>query len=99
MLPACNKPPSGWYCTRGPGHLGPCAALVHSEDFTRADRIEHTPRKTWPRELAAQTVTGLGNIAAVEKLIQFVVERMAKVVEDLDDDKSQYHAAMIRKFK
>jgi hypothetical protein len=22
----CNRPPSGWYCTRPYGHLGPCAA-------------------------------------------------------------------------
>lgn len=25
--PACNVPPSGWRCTRAPGHDGPCAAV------------------------------------------------------------------------
>jgi hypothetical protein len=23
----CNRPPSGWFCTRAAGHEGPCAAL------------------------------------------------------------------------
>lgn len=23
----CSVPPEGWYCTRSPGHEGPCAAL------------------------------------------------------------------------
>ncbi len=23
----CNKPPTGWACTRTPGHDGPCAAV------------------------------------------------------------------------
>jgi len=22
----CNKPPKGWWCSREPGHTGPCAA-------------------------------------------------------------------------
>ena len=22
----CDRPPEGWYCTRGYGHEGPCAA-------------------------------------------------------------------------
>lgn len=22
----CDRPPSGWYCTRTPGHIGSCAA-------------------------------------------------------------------------
>lgn len=26
MLPCCTVPPPGWYCTRGAGHDGPCAA-------------------------------------------------------------------------
>ena len=25
--PSCARPPAGWYCTRAPGHDGPCAAL------------------------------------------------------------------------
>lgn len=25
--PNCPIPPKGWYCTRGAGHLGPCAAI------------------------------------------------------------------------
>lgn len=25
--PRCRVPPPGWYCTRTPGHSGPCAAL------------------------------------------------------------------------
>ena len=24
----CKLPPSGWYCTRDPGHDGPCAAYA-----------------------------------------------------------------------
>lgn len=24
--PGCTLPPAGWYCTREPGHEGPCAA-------------------------------------------------------------------------
>ena len=27
LLP-CDRPPSGWYCTRQRGHAGPCAALA-----------------------------------------------------------------------
>jgi hypothetical protein len=26
-LNLCNRPPEGWYCTRGAGHEGPCAAV------------------------------------------------------------------------
>lgn len=26
LIPCCKRPPSGWYCTREPGHSGPCAA-------------------------------------------------------------------------
>lgn len=25
-VPQCKVPPEGWYCTREPGHDGPCAA-------------------------------------------------------------------------
>lgn len=28
LEPACTLPPDGWYCTRQPGHDGPCAALA-----------------------------------------------------------------------
>lgn len=31
----CEIPPAGWYCTRGHGHDGPCAA--HREDFETVD--------------------------------------------------------------
>lgn len=27
----CTRPPAGWYCTREPGHDGPCAALPVDE--------------------------------------------------------------------
>ena len=27
LKPECTLPPPGWYCTREPGHEGPCAAL------------------------------------------------------------------------
>lgn len=30
-LPLCELPPEGWYCTRGKGHEGPCAALPKSD--------------------------------------------------------------------
>lgn len=30
-LLACDRPPEGWVCTRGYGHLGPCAALTTQE--------------------------------------------------------------------
>jgi hypothetical protein len=26
IMSACKVPPEGWYCTRGHGHEGPCAA-------------------------------------------------------------------------
>ena len=26
LIPMCKQPPEGWYCTRGHGHEGPCAA-------------------------------------------------------------------------
>lgn len=29
--PPCNVPPEGWYCTRKPGHDGPCAAYPAGE--------------------------------------------------------------------
>jgi hypothetical protein len=32
----CQLPPSGWVCTRPPGHEGPCAA--HPDPFIVADR-------------------------------------------------------------
>jgi hypothetical protein len=27
----CGLPPDGWYCTRGAGHPGPCAARAYEE--------------------------------------------------------------------
>lgn len=42
----CEYPPPGWFCTREPGHEGPCAAWPASEmagrvrEFTRSDVVE-----------------------------------------------------------
>lgn len=30
--PQCPVPPPGWYCTRTPGHDGPCAAYPEASD-------------------------------------------------------------------
>jgi hypothetical protein len=30
--PPCTRPPAGWYCTRGDGHNGPCAARVATRE-------------------------------------------------------------------
>jgi hypothetical protein len=37
-MTACTIPPTGWRCTRAPGHEGPCAAV----------RIEATPATIHP---------------------------------------------------
>lgn len=29
--PRCTVPPPGWYCTRTPGHTGPCASIPHEQ--------------------------------------------------------------------
>lgn len=41
MILLCDKPPAGWYCTRGAGHTGPCAAHQHDvrDDHTTAEAI------------------------------------------------------------
>lgn len=31
LRPPCDLPPPGWYCTRGKGHPGPCAALRNND--------------------------------------------------------------------
>jgi hypothetical protein len=28
--PRCDRPPEGWWCSREPGHKGPCAARPHT---------------------------------------------------------------------
>lgn len=32
----CQRPPRGWWCTRRPGHGGPCAALPQVQTYERA---------------------------------------------------------------
>lgn len=44
---ACDKPPEGWYCTRGRGHEGPCAA------------VPRHPSTDWPT-ISMQELKGLG---------------------------------------
>lgn len=34
----CDIPPSGWRCTRAPGHEGPCAAVDAREDMALIQR-------------------------------------------------------------
>jgi len=36
MEQQCQAPPSGWLCTRGSGHDGPCAAVPDIEYFSNA---------------------------------------------------------------
>lgn len=43
----CNKPPEGWYCTRGRGHEGPCAA------------VPRHPETDWPT-ISMEELKGLG---------------------------------------
>lgn len=38
---------------------------------------------SWPRKLAEQTVTGTGNVRAVEAAIRMVIERCAKEAQQL----------------
>lgn len=35
----CKTPPEGWYCTRGEGHRGPCAAYPDGFDDTNIDLL------------------------------------------------------------
>ena len=42
MPPECDRPPEGWYCTRGLGHEGPCAA--RPERPMLADMLEDVGR-------------------------------------------------------
>lgn len=37
-LKSCNKAPAGWYCTRGHGHPGPCAAEPIPEGVLRPEK-------------------------------------------------------------
>lgn len=37
-LGECTVPPEGWYCTRGAGHEGPCAA-IQEEPFDKVDEL------------------------------------------------------------
>ena len=43
MVPTCQVPPEGWFCTRESGHEGPCAAWPE-ERFTRIEVIDHTKK-------------------------------------------------------
>ncbi len=46
---ACLLPPEGWYCTRGDGHRGPCAAVPKVEMLPPVVSIESnyvTQRRT-----------------------------------------------------
>ena len=46
----CGRPPAGWYCTREPGHEGPCAASPDPRVSEKATYIKcesyttYTPR-------------------------------------------------------
>lgn len=37
----CDVPPQGWFCTRGAGHAGPCAAhqIGAPDDSTTAEAV------------------------------------------------------------
>jgi len=44
MTDKCNVPPEGWYCTRAPGHDGPCAALpTEDNDIGQAELQSFMP--------------------------------------------------------
>lgn len=40
MSRRCEVPPEGWYCTRRPGHDGPCAALPTEQPTTERVALE-----------------------------------------------------------
>ena len=55
----CNVPPIGWRCTRGKGHIGPCAAVECPEDvalvargMARLKQAELTKKHGTPPEFA-----------------------------------------------
>lgn len=64
----CMIPPEGWYCTRGDGHTGPCAAVPieppYEGELTRADldRID----RAWETHKAASPTPSSGAGADVE---------------------------------
>jgi hypothetical protein len=45
LSPECKLPPRGWYCTRGAGHDGPCAAWPTR--WTRIRQWLHEHVTTW----------------------------------------------------
>lgn len=38
----CMIPPAGWYCTREPGHEGPCAAYEEKKKITHVECKTYT---------------------------------------------------------
>lgn len=39
MKTKCSNPPAGWYCSREPGHHGPCAASPTPPPFNTMDTL------------------------------------------------------------
>ena len=48
----CNRPPDGWWCSRKPGHDGPCAARPRPIRFS-------LPVWVWPLLMLASLVSGM----------------------------------------
>jgi hypothetical protein len=44
MTEICTRPPPGWYCTRGPNHDGPCAAVPESAGGAIARQLREMGR-------------------------------------------------------
>jgi hypothetical protein len=65
MTNECTIPPSGWYCTRGAGHDGPCAAVPGTSP---ADKTHQwLDRATKEDETARAIQAGKGELLAIER--------------------------------
>jgi hypothetical protein len=50
----CPLPPPGWWCSREPGHEGPCAARPTMSESIRRYRLSYRLPPEWPETLVRE---------------------------------------------
>ena len=83
MKKVCGIPPPGWWCSRKPGHEGPCAAR-QVRDIGALDCHAAYPLKHWFELINQQTLALFGEIGGMGNPIS-ARARLVNIYEIVSD--------------
>lgn len=66
----CRRPPSGWWCSRVPGHAGPCAARATTDEHVWVSDPRHTPG-TQPPGMPAHQCCGACGVSRAYRRVYY----------------------------